>query len=305
MNIGVLGGYGFLGKNLSPILSQNHEIFLASRQNGIDGKNFKDLLNWMTEKKLDCVVNLAANCGGIGLHQTNPADLWLETTLITTAVLEASRVFELKKLVMIGTVCSYAKNCPIPFRENDLMHHGFPDETTAAYGVAKLNGFLGCQAYKKQYKLNSICLIPVNLYGKWDNFSSTSSHVVAALIERMLQAKKNKDEFFTVWGDGTATREFLYAEDCAMAIKLAIENYDDAYPLNIGSSEETSIKDLVHILKNLIGYDGQILWDSSKPNGQPRRKLDTTLAKEKLGFISKTSLEEGLKKTIEWRISTL
>lgn len=305
MNIGVLGGYGFLGKNLSPILSQNHEIFLASRQNGIDGKNFKDLLNWMTEKKLDCVVNLAANCGGIGLHQTNSADLWLETTLITTAVLEASRVFELKKLVMIGTVCSYAKNCPIPFRENDLMHHGFPDETTAAYGVAKLNGFLGCQAYKKQYKLNSVCLIPVNLYGKWDNFASTSSHVVAALIERMLQAKKNKDEFFTVWGDGTATREFLYAEDCAMAIKLAIENYDDVYPLNIGSSEETSIKDLVHILKNLIGYDGQILWDSSKPNGQPRRKLDTTLAKEKLGFISKTSLEEGLKKTIEWRISTL
>lgn len=303
MHIGILGGYGFLGKNLAPILSRDHKVFLASRRNGVDAKNIKILIDWMTEHKLDCVVNLAANCGGIGIHQTNSSDLWLETTLISAAVLEASRIFNLKKLVTIGTVCSYAENCPIPFHENDLMHHGFPNKTTAAYGVAKLNAFFGCKSYKEQHGLNAIYLIPVNLYGKYDNFDSRSSHVVAALIERMLEAKKNKEKSFVVWGDGTATREFLYADDCSRAIKLAIENYDDIYPINIGSNEETSIKELVDILQKLIGYDGKIVWDLNKPNGQPRRKLDTTLAKEKFNFVAKTPLQIGLEKTIAWRTS--
>lgn len=302
MNIGILGGFGFLGKNLDPILSQDHKIFLASRRSGIDAKNTQILIDWMTENKLDCVVNLAANCGGIGLNQKNPADLWLETTLISAAVLEASRIFGLKKLIMIGTVCSYAKNCPTPFHESHLMHHGFPEETNAGYGGSKLNAFFGCQSYKKQYGLNVIYLIPVNLYGKYDNFNPSSSHVIPALIDKIIEAKENKNDSIVVWGDGTATREFLYAEDCARAIKLAIENYNEINPVNIGSSQEISIMDLVNILKNLIGYDGQILWDSSKPNGQPKRKLDTKLAAEKLGFTAKTSLEDGLRKTIEWRI---
>lgn len=300
MRIGILGGFGFLGRNLSPILDANHEIFVASRKNGVDAKIPNDLVKWIDESKLDCLVNLAANCGGIGLNQSKPADLWLDTTTITASVLEACRMTKIKKLVMIGTVCSYAKYCPTPFQEADLMHYGFPEETNAGYGVAKLNGLFGCNAYRKQHGLNAIYLILVNLYGKWDNFNPQSSHVIPALIRRIIEAKKNEQKSLVVWGDGTATREFLYAEDCANAIKLAIENYNEEFPINIGSGQEISIKELVFLIQKIVGYEGEIIWDSSKPNGQPKRKLDTSSANNKLGFNYQTSLEDGLRNTIEW-----
>lgn len=300
MKIGLLGGFGFLGKNLTPVLGENHDVFIASRTNGIDAKNCNNLIEWIDDLKLDCVVNLAANCGGIGLNQSNPADLWLETTMITSSVLEASRITKIKKIVMIGTVCSYAKHCPTPFKESDLMHHGLPEETNAGYGVAKLNGLFGCNAYRKQYGLNAIYLILVNLYGKYDNFNPKSSHVIPALIRRMNEAKSNNQKSLVVWGDGTVTREFLYAEDCANAMKLAIENYNEESPINIGSGQEISIKELVYTIQKIIGYEGEIIWDSNKPNGQPRRKLDTTLANDKLNFKYHMSLEDGLKNTIQW-----
>lgn len=300
MRIGILGGFGFLGRNLSPILNANHEVFIASRTNGLDAKNLHDLVEWINESKLDCLINLAGNCGGVGLNQSNPANLWLDTTTITASVLEACRITKIKKLVMIGSVCSYAKYCPTPFQETDLMCHGFPEETNAGYGVAKLNGLFGCIAYRKQHGLNAIYLILVNLFGKWDNFDPQSSHVIPALIRRTIEAKKNGHKSLVVWGDGTATREFLYAEDCAKAIKLAAENYNEEFPINIGSGQEVSIKELAILIKKIVGYEGEIIWDSSKPNGQPKRRLNTHLANEKLKFQYQTSLEEGLKNTIEW-----
>lgn len=302
MKIGILGGTGFLGKNLSEFLKKNHEVFVASRRTGVDGRKVECLLNWIQQENLDCIINLAAECGGIGLNQTNPYDLWLTTTQITSSVLEASRIIKLKKLVMIGTVCSYAKYCKPPFNEKDLMNYGFPEETNAAYGVSKLNGLFGCKSYRKQFDLNAIYLIPVNMYGKWDNFDPKSSHVIPALIRRIILAKENNDESLVVWGDGSASREFLYAEDCAEAIELAVDKYNEEEPINIGTGIEITINDLVKEIKEIVGYKGEIIWDSSKPNGQPRRQLDVKFAKENLGFEAKTTLKKGLIETINWYV---
>lgn len=299
MKIGLLGGAGFLGTNLFQHLKDKHMISVASRRTGIDGRRIDSLCDWILREKLDCVVNLAAECGGIGLNQTNPYDLWLATTAISFSVLEAARITRLEKLVMIGTVCSYAKYCVPPFCENDLMNYGFPEETNSAYGVAKLNGLFGCRAYRNQFGLNAIYLIPTNMYGKWDNFNPRSSHVIPALISRMLEAKKNNAPL-TVWGDGTATREFLYAEDCAKAIDLAIHFYNGERPMNIGTGKEVSIAMLVSEVKNLLDFQGEIIWDTSKPNGQPRRQLNVDFARDAIGFEAETTLQTGLSKTIEW-----
>lgn len=305
MRIGVLGGFGFLGQNLVPLLEQKYEVFCASRRNEVNALNLNRIIQWLERLKIDYLINLAANCGGIGLNQASPATLWHDTTLINTNVLEASRLVGIKKLVMIGTVCSYARNCVLPFKESDLMHYGFPEETNAGYGVAKLNGFFGCLAYRKQFNLNCIYLIPVNLYGKHDNFNPHSSHVIPALIKRMYDAKIAKLDSIKIWGDGSATREFLYAEDAAIAIDQALEKYDEEHPVNIGSGNEISIKDLVSLIKGIVGYEGSIVWDTSKPNGQPRRQLDVTLAKSKFCFVARTSFEEGLRSTVDWYISGL
>lgn len=304
MKIGILGGTGFLGKNLEPILSNKHEVVVGSRRTGVDGRSVEILCDWFHQEKLDCVVNAASECGGIGLNQTNPYDLWLSATQITSAVLEASRITNLNKLVMIGTVCSYAKYCKVPFHENDLMHYGFPEETNSAYGVAKLNGLFGCQAYRKQFNLNAIYLIPVNMYGKWDNFNPKSSHVIPSLILKTIDAKKTGNPL-TIWGDGSATREFLYAEDCAKAIALAVEFYNASEPLNIGTGIEISISQLIKEISDLINFQGEIIWDVSKPNGQPRRQLDVSQAEKHLGFKAKTDLRVGLDETINWYYKNL
>lgn len=305
MRIGVLGGFGFLGQNLVPVLEHKYEVFCASRRNEVNAMNLGRVIHWIEKFKIDYLVNLAANCGGIGLNQKNPANLWYDTTLINANVLEASRMTGIKKLVMVGTVCSYAKYCPVPFMERDLMQHGFPEETNAGYGVAKLNALFGCQAYRKQYGLNCIYLIPVNLYGKHDNFDPKSSHVIPALIRRMYEAKISGQTTIEIWGDGSATREFLYAGDAAKAIDLALDNYDESEPVNLGSGQEIMIRDLVILIKELVGYKGHIIWDINKPNGQPRRQLDTSLAKSKFGFEASTSLGQGLVETVKWYISEM
>lgn len=250
-------------------------------------------------KGRDIVIHLAANVGGIGYNREKPGELFYDNAVMGIHLMEEARKAEVGKFVAIGTVCCYPKFTPVPFKEDDLWN-GYPEETNAPYGLAKKMLLVQAQAYRAQYGFNAIFLMPVNLYGAGDNFDPSSSHVIPALIKTLCEAKKTNAPFITAWGTGKPTREFLYVQDAARAIVLGLLHYDKPEPVNLGSGKEISIKDLVNLIAKIINYKGEIRWDGSKPDGQPRRLLDISRAEKEFGFRAKIRFENGLKKTIEW-----
>ena len=247
----------------------------------------------------ELVFHLAAEVGGIGANRANPGRYWYANLMMGAHVLEQARVHETPKLVIAGTICAYPKFAPVPFHEDDLWN-GYPEETNAPYGVAKKTILVGAQAYREQYGTNAIFLLPVNLYGPGDNFDLETSHVIAALIRKMIEARERGEPEIVLWGNGTPTREFLYVDDCVEALALAAERYDGADPVNVGTGKEIAIGDLAELVRAATGFEGTIHWDTSKPNGQPRRRLDTTRAVELFGFTAAVPLEEGLARTVAW-----
>ena len=294
------GGAGFLG---SFIVDKLIEKGVKKQDIRIPRSKDHDLRTWENCKEvvkdIDIVIHLAARVGGIGFNMKYPANLFYDNAMMGIQLLEASRLAGVKKFIGMGTVCSYPKFTPVPFKEDDLWN-GFPEETNSPYGIAKKILLVQQQAYRAQYGFDSIYLIPVNLYGPRDHFDPEDSHVIPALILKFSEAKRNNEGKVTVWGTGRVSREFLYVEDAAQAILDATENYNKPEPVNIGTSEEITIKDLVDLIKDLVGYKGNIVWDSEKPDGQPKRKLDVSKAEQQFGFKSTINLEQGLQKTITW-----
>lgn len=296
----VTGGSGFLGTHLiSNLLRRgvHKKNILIPRSKDFDLRNSID--SKKVVKGIDIVFHLAANVGGIGYNLENPGTLFYDNLLMGVHLMEEARKAKVKKFIAIGTVCAYPKYTKVPFKEEDLWN-GYPEETNAPYGLAKKMLLVQAQAYRQQYNFNAIYLLPVNLYGPGDNFNPGSSHVIPALIRKFVEAEKEKKSQVVVWGSGQATREFLFVEDAAEGIILAAERYNKSNPINLGSSHEISIRDLAKLIKNIVGYKGKIVWDTTKPDGQPRRKLDIKKAKKEFGFISKTNFEKGLKETISW-----
>jgi GDP-L-fucose synthase len=250
----------------------------------------------------DIVIHLAAKVGGIGINAEKPGEFFYENLIMGVQLMEIARRRNVQKFVAIGTVCAYPKFTPVPFKEEDLWN-GYPEETNAPYGLAKKMLLVQAQAYRKQYGFNAIYLLPANLYGPGDNFDPRSSHVIPALIKKCIDAKERGEDHIVVWGTGRASREFLYVADAARAIVLAAERYNSPEPVNIGSGREITIKDLVTLIAELTGFTGQIVWDTSKPDGQPRRCLDTSRAEREFGFRATTDLREGLRKTIDWYLT--
>jgi GDP-L-fucose synthase len=251
--------------------------------------------------KPDMVIHLAARVGGIGANQANPGKFFYDNLMMGVQMMEVGRQMGIEKFVAIGTICAYPKFAPIPFEEEHLWN-GYPEETNAPYGLAKKMLLVQAQAYRQQYGFNTIYLLPVNLYGPRDNFDLETSHVIPALIRKCIEAKERRDDHIVAWGDGSPTREFLYVEDAAEGILLATELYNKSDPVNVGSASEISIKDLLKTIARLTGFEGKIVWDTSKPNGQPRRKLDIHRAKQEFGFQAQTPFEQGLRKTIKWYV---
>lgn len=294
------GGAGFLGTFVKQKLQErgaNDKNIIIPRSKEYDLRVWENCYNLV--KSADIVIHLAARVGGIGYNIKYPGELFYDNAIMGIQLLEAARRCEIEKFVAVGTVCAYPKFTPVPFSEDDLWN-GFPEETNAPYGIAKKILQVQSESYRKQYGLNSIFLLPVNLYGPGDHFHLEHSHVIPALIMKFVEAKEEELESVTVWGTGTPSREFLYVEDAAEGILLALENYNSSEPVNLGSSEEIVINDLVGLIKKLVGYEGEVIWDEKRPDGQPRRKLDIVKAQKKFGFKSKTSLTDGLKSTIEW-----
>ena len=298
----ITGSEGFLGHHLVGRLKKSYDLLLPSRSE-VDVKDREELYGYVSDTAPDTIIHLAAVCGGIGANQKSPADFFWQNSLMALNILGASSHFKIKKLITLGSVCSYPKFTPVPFKEEDIWN-GYPEETNAPYGIAKKNLLVGCQAFNKQYGDNFLHLIPVNMYGEYDNFDPFSSHVIPALLLKFIEGKENNSSHIKVWGDGSASREFLYAGDCAEAIALAIENYNSPEPLNIGTGKEILIKDLVQMIRDVVGFEGEVVFDPTKPNGQPRRCLDTSRAKKELNFTATTSLKEGLLKTYNWYIKS-
>jgi len=298
--ITVTGGKGFLGRHLIKKLTdegcRHIATFGSSKYNLL---NLDDIKRMYDDTKPDIVIHLSARVGGIGFNLENPASLFYENLMMGTQLLHEGYLRNIEKFVAIGTICAYPKFTPVPFKEDNLWN-GYPEETNAPYGLAKKMMLVQSQAYRQQYGFNSIFLLPVNLYGPSDNFNPTSSHVIPALIKKCVDATLNNENNIVVWGTGKITREFLYVEDAAQAIALATRKYDKSDPVNIGAGFEISIKELIELIVELTDFQGRIVWDDTKPDGQPRRTLDTTRAFKEFGFKAKTSLREGLKKTIEW-----
>ena len=296
----ITGGGGFLGRALRKRLEANgaREI-LTPRSSEFDLMRPEDVEKLFVEAAPDVVLHLAARVGGIGYNRERPADFYLGNLLMGTYVIEEARRHEVEKTVVLGTICSYPKYTPVPFREESLWD-GYPEETNAPYGVAKKALLVHAQANHEQYGQSIIYLLPVNLYGPGDKFHPSVSHVIPALIKKFVEAEESGASSVQVWGTGGATREFLYVDDAVHGILLASERYEKPEPINIGSGREISIKELAGLIASLVGFEGELEWDTSKPDGQPRRKLDTSRAKEAFGFEAQTSFEEGLKKTIEW-----
>jgi GDP-L-fucose synthase len=291
----VTGGGGFLGSHLVERLEgDGHEVF-AARRRDYDLTSMDGASRLFEDTRPELVFHLAAEVGGIGANRTNPGRYWYANLVMGAHVLEQSRIHEVRKLVVTGTVCAYPKHAPVPFREDDLWD-GYPEETNAPYGVAKKALLVGGQAYRAQYGLDAIHLLPANLYGPRDNFDLESSHVIPALIRKMIESTGE----VVLWGDGTPTREFLFVDDCAEGLVLAAEGYDGAEPVNLGTGVETSIRELAETIADVTGFEGEIVWDTSMPNGQPRRQLDASRAQELFGFRARTPLREGIERTVAW-----
>lgn len=306
MRIGILGATGFVGQNLCERLNREPglSIFRASRRLGVDATNLPSLVSWLKLNRITHLVNLAAECGGIGRNQQSPATLWASTQLISYSVLEACRLAEIEKLIQVGTVCSYAAECPVPFREEDLMRHGLPEPTNRAYGLAKLSALVGAVAYAQQYGLRVCNLLAANMYGRYDHFDLEYAHVIPAIIHRIQDAQQVGAKSVLLWGNGKPSREFLHVSDFAEAILLALHSSDtrtgDGTFINIGTGQETPISEVACSIAQLMGFSGQILWDAARPNGQLRRQLDISRASAILGYQPKTPLSAGLVDTICW-----
>jgi GDP-L-fucose synthase len=291
----VTGGGGFLGSHLVERLeSEGNEVFVPRRVD-YDLTRADDVARLFADAQPQTVIHLAAEVGGIGANRANPGRYWYANLQMGVNVLEQSRLQGIDKLLILGTVCAYPKFTTVPFHEDDLWN-GYPEETNAPYGIAKKTLLVGAQAYREQYGLNSIFLLPTNLYGPRDNFNLQTSHVIPALIRKMSESP----EEIVLWGDGSPTREYLYVEDCVDGLVLASERYDGADPVNLGTGVETSIRETAEIVADIVGFDGRITWDTSMPNGQPRRSLDASRARELFGFVARTPLREGLEKTVAW-----
>jgi GDP-L-fucose synthase len=295
----VTGGAGFLGGFLLEELGRRgaRDVFVPEYPD-YDLTRREDILRMLDVAKPDIVIHLAAVVGGIGANMANPGKYFYDNAMMGIQLIEESRLAGVSKFVALGTVCAYPKFAPVPFREQDLWN-GYPEETNAPYGLAKKMMLVQCQAYRQQYGFNGIFLLPVNLYGPRDNFDLEASHVIPAMIRKFV-AGRDDGAPVVLWGDGTATREFLYVEDCARAIALATEVYDGADPVNLGAGWEISIKDLAELIAKHVGYEGEIVWDTTKPNGQPRRSLDVGRAKDLFGFEAQVPFEEGIRRTVEW-----
>ena len=301
--IAVTGGGGFLGSFLVENLQARGcaDIFVPRRRD-YDLTTGEGIERMMTTARPQVLFHLAAVVGGIGANRDNPGKFFYENAIMGIQLLEAARRHGVEKTIVAGTICAYPKFTPVPFREDDLWN-GYPEETNAPYGVAKKALLVQCQAYREQYGMNAIYLLPVNLYGPRDNFDLRTSHVIPALIRKFLEAQKTGASEAACWGDGTPTREFLFVRDAAEGLALAAERYDGADPVNLGSGEEISIRDLAGLIARECGFQGRLVWDTSLPNGQPRRCLDTTRAWERFAFRAATSLSDGLRETIAWYAS--
>jgi GDP-L-fucose synthase len=300
----VTGGAGFLGRFVIEKLQafEGVEVFVPrSRDYNLIEKD--DINRMLDDSQPDLVIHLAAVVGGIGHNQKNPGKFFYDNLMMGVQLIEQSRLRGVKKFVATGTVCAYPKFTPVPFKEDDLWN-GYPEETNAPYGLAKKMMLVQSQAYREQYGFNSIFLLPANLYGPGDNFDLETSHVIPALIRKCVEARRSGAGFIEVWGSGSASREFLYGEDCAEGIVKAAALYNESDPVNLGNGREVVIKDLVEMIVRLTGFEGEIRWQSNKPDGQPRRQLDTSRAAERFGFQAHTSLEQGLQQTIDWYETT-
>jgi len=294
----VTGGSGFLGSRVVSILKERgvkNIVVPISKEYDL---RLKDNCNKVT-KNIDIVFHLAAKVGGIGFNNKNPGELFYDNLIMGTNIMEESRQNNVEKVIALGTICSYPKFTPIPFSENSIWE-GYPEETNAPYGLAKKMLLVQSDAYRKQYQFNSVVVFPTNLYGPNDNFDDDSSHVIPAIIKKIMFAKKAKKPSVSLWGDGTATRDFLYVDDAAEGIILTAEKYSESVPLNLGTGIEISIKELAEKLLKIINVDLEIIWETDKPNGQPRRCVDNQKAKNEIEFEPKISMDEGLKRTVEW-----
>lgn len=296
----VTGGAGFLGRQVVSQLCQagaDPNKITVPRSSDLDLRKMENCQRAADQQ--DIIVHLAAHVGGIGLNREKPAELFYDNLMMGAQLIHAAYEAGVQKFVCVGTICAYPKFTPVPFKEDDIWD-GYPEETNAPYGVAKKALLVQLQAYRQQYNFDGIYLLPVNLYGPEDNFDPRSSHVIPALIRKVHEAQQRGDKTLPVWGDGSPTREFLYSEDAARGIVMATQSYSDPDPVNLGTGYEISIRDLITLICELMEFEGEIVWETDQPNGQPRRCLDTQRAKERFGFTAQVSFEQGLKNTIDW-----
>jgi len=299
----VTGGSGFLGSSVvDKLRGRGYEDIFVPRSKNHDLREQKAIVQLYEDTRPKVVIHLAAVVGGIGANRANPGRFFYDNAVMGIQLMEYARRFGVDKFVAVGTICAYPKFASVPFKEEELWN-GYPEETNAPYGLAKKMMLVQSQAYRAQYGFNAIYLLPVNLYGPKDNFDLETSHVIPALIRKCVEAKENNDEQIVLWGDGSPTREFLYVEDAAEAIVMATEMYNGGEPVNLGTSEEISIKDLAQMIAREVGFSGGIAWDTTKPNGQPRRCLDISRAQQYFGFRARYGLREGIAKTVEWFIT--
>jgi GDP-L-fucose synthase len=296
----VTGGAGFLGRQVIDQLCQhgaNREKITVTRSHDCDLRVWENCQRAANQQ--DIIIHLAAHVGGIGLNREKPGELFYDNLIMGTQLIHAAYQQGIEKFVCVGTICAYPKFTPVPFKEDDIWN-GYPEETNAPYGVAKKALLVQLQSYRQQYGFNGIYLLPVNLYGPEDNFNPSSSHVIPALIRKVEEAQTRGEKQLPVWGDGSPTREFLYSTDAARGIVMGTQFYDDAEPVNLGTGYEISIKDLITLICELMEYEGELVWETDKPNGQPRRCLDTERAKQAFGFTAEVEFRQGLKNTIDW-----